>query len=59
MYEHLNYFATTRNTRASTALGELASVIPRCRIDQFTRLFLPAAVHLWNLLPSGVFSGGT
>ena len=33
MNEHLNNFVTARNTMASAALGELALVIPRCRID--------------------------
>ena len=48
-----------RNTRDSAALGELALVIPQCRTDQCSRLFRPDAVRLWNLLPSGVLSGGT
>ena len=43
MNEYLNNFVAARNTRASAALGELALVIPRCRIDQFSRPFLPAA----------------
>ena len=34
-------------------------MIPRCRTDKFSRSFLPAALRLWNLLPSGVFSSGT
>ena len=34
-------------------------MIMRCRTDQFNRSFLPGAVRLWKLLPSGVFSGGT
>ena len=57
--EYLNYFIAARNTRASADLGDLALVIPRCRTDQFSRPFLPATVLLWNLLPSGVFIGGT
>ena len=57
--EYLNRFIAARNTRASTALGELALVIPRCRTDQFSRSFLPTVVRLWKLLPSGVFSVGT
>ena len=59
MHEYLHYFIAVRNTRASAALGALSSVIPRCRTDEFSRSFLPAAlVCLWNLLPSGVFSSG-
>ena len=56
--KYLHHFVATHNTRASTALGELALVIPCCRTDQFSRSFLPATVLLWNLLPSGVFSKG-
>ena len=48
--EYLNNFVAVCNTRASTALGELALVIPRCRTDQFSRSFLSAAVSLWNML---------
>ena len=59
MHKYLHYFVASRNTRTSAALGELASAISRCRIDQINRSFLPAAVRLCNLLPSGVFSGGT
>ena len=55
----LNNFVATRNTRASAALGHLALVIPRSRTDQFSRSFLSAAVHLWNLLPLSVFNSGT
>ena len=40
------------------ALCELALMIPRCRTDQFSRLFLPVAVRLWKLLPLDFFSGG-
>ena len=58
-YEYLHRFVATRNTRTSAALDELALMMPRCRADQFSRSFLPAAVRLLNLLPSGVFSGGT
>ena len=42
-HKYLHKCATTRNTRALFALSELALVITRCRTDQFTRLFLPAA----------------
>ena len=59
MNEYLNHFVADSNTRALAALGELVLVNPRCRIDSFSRSFLPAAAHLWNSLPSGVFSGGT
>ena len=53
MNEYLNHFV------CEIALCELALVIQRCRTDQFSQSFLPAALHLWNLLPSGVYSGGT
>ena len=59
MNEHLNNFVAARNTRALDAIGELVLVIPRCRTDQFSRSLLPAVLRLWNLLPSGVFSGDT
>ena len=59
MQEYLHHFVVACNTRASAALGELASEIPRCRTDQFSWSFLPAAVRLWKLLPPGVLSGGT
>ena len=59
MNEYLNHFVAVPNTGASAALGELDLVIPRCRTDPFSLSFLPAAVRLWNLLPSGVLSGGT
>ena len=59
MNQYLNHFAAARNTRASTALGELALVIPRCRTDQFSRSFLPAPVRLWSMLPSRLLSGDT
>ena len=57
--EYLKHYVAACNTRASAALGELALVIPRCRTNQFSRSFLPAAVRLWNVLPSGLFSDGT
>ena len=56
---YLNHFVAARNTRASPALGKLALVIPRCRTDQFSRSFGPAAVRLWNILPLGVCRGST
>ena len=59
MNEYLQHLLAARNTRTSAALGDLALVSSRCRIDQFSRLLLPTAVSLWNLLPSGVFTGGT
>ena len=46
MIEYLHHFVAARNTRASVALGELAMGIPRCRTDQVTQPFLPAAVRL-------------
>ena len=42
MNEYLNHFLAVLNTRASSPLGELVLVIPRCRTDQFSRSFLPA-----------------
>ena len=59
MNEYLNDFIAARNTRTSAALCELLLVIPLCRTGQFSRSFLPAAVPLWNLLQSGVFSADT
>ena len=49
MNEYLNHFVAPRNTRALAALGELVLVISRCRTDQFSQSFLPAAVRQWNL----------
>ena len=51
MSKYLNNFVSARNTKASAALGELDM------INQFSRSFLPAALCMWNLLPSSVFSG--
>ena len=59
MIQYLHPFLAARNTRASTPLGKVTLVIPHCRTDQFIWSFLPAAVRLWNLLPSGMLSGGT
>ena len=59
MNERLNHFVAAHNPRASAALGKLALLIPPCRTDQFSRLFLPVAVHLWYLLPPGLYSGDT
>ena len=59
MREYLHHFVAVRNTRAAAALSYLALLIPRCRTDKFSLLFLHAVVGLWNLLPSGLFSGGT
>ena len=53
MTEYLKHFVAARHTTASPGLGKLALMIPRCRTNQFSRSFLPAAV------PSGVFRGGT
>ena len=46
MNEYLKHFAAARNSRASAALGKVALVIPRCRIDQFSRSLMSAAVRL-------------
>ena len=59
MNKHPKHFVAARNTKASAALDELTLGIPRCRTDQFSRSFMPAAERLWHVLPSGVFSGGT
>ena len=59
MNEYLNYFVAARISKASAAQGELALVIPLYRIDKLSRSFPPAAVCLWNLLQSDVFSGNT
>ena len=52
MHECLHHFVVARNIIASATEVQLALVILRCRTDQFNRLFLPAAVCPWNLLPS-------
>ena len=44
MNEYQKHFVAARSTKASTAVGELALVIPRCRTHQFSRSFLPTAV---------------
>ena len=44
LHEYLHHFVAARNTRGSAAVCELALLIPRCRIDQFTPSFLPVAV---------------
>ena len=59
MHEYLPNFVAARNTRASAALAQLSFVSSRCRTDQFSWSCLPAAVRLWNLLPTGVFSSDT
>ena len=59
MNEYLNCFVVARNTGASATLGEFALMIKRCRTNHCSRSSLPAAVHLWNLLSSGVFNSGT
>ena len=48
MNEYLKHFVAARNNRVSAALGELALVIPPCRTDQFSRLFLHASLRVWN-----------
>ena len=55
---YLNYLVTARTTKTSAALSVYIFVIPRCRLVNLVRHFC-AAVGVWNLLPSGVFSGGT
>ena len=57
MNKYVNHFVAACNTRASAALGELALVISRYIIDQFSRSILLVSVRLWNLLPSGAFRG--
>ena len=59
MNGYLNNFVAAHDSKVSAALDELTVVIPRCRTYQFNWSFLLAAVHLWSMLPSGVFSGGT
>ena len=59
MHEYLHHFVAARNTRASAALRELALTILRYASDLVSRSFLAVAVRLWNLMPSGVFGGGT
>ena len=44
MNGYLNYYVVVHNTGALAALGELALVIQRCRIDQLSWSFLTAAV---------------
>ena len=46
MHEYLHIFVAACNTKASAVLCELALVIPRCRTDQFNRLFLRVTVRL-------------
>ena len=46
MNEHLINIVAACNTKASATLGELALVISRCRTDQFSLSFKPAAVRL-------------
>ena len=48
MNGYLNNFVAYRNTRG-LALGELALVNLRCRTNQFSLPFLPAAMRLWNV----------
>ena len=40
---YLNLFVATLNAQASAALGEFVLAIRRCRTDQFSLSFLPAA----------------
>ena len=55
--KYLHYFVTTRNTRASAAMCELALEIGRT--DLFSLSRLPIVVRLWNLLSLNGFSGGS
>ena len=57
MHECIHHVLAARNIRVIAALGELALMSTCSRTDNFSQLFLPVAVRLWNLLPSGVFSG--
>ena len=59
MNEYLSHIVAARNTRVSAARGESALVIPRCGTSLCSRSFLPAAMPLWILPPSGVFRGDT
>ena len=59
LHTYLHHFVATRNSRDSAALCELALVILSKRNDQFSRLFLPFAVSLWNWLSSDVFCRST
>ena len=58
LHDYLHNFVAARNTRASThewvSFGGSA-----LQTDQLTLSFLPAVVHLWNLLTSGMFSSDT
>ena len=53
MNKYLKHFVAARNTRSSVTLGEVALAISRCRTDQFSRSFLPAAERLGNVLVVG------
>ena len=59
LYAYLHRFLAACNTRGSAALCELALVILRRRLDQFSRPFLPAVLRTRKLLFSGVLSGDT
>ena len=48
-----------RHTRAAAVAHPCELEVPRCRISQFGRCFLPAYVRMWNELPSSVFDSGT
>ena len=45
-HKYLQQFAAAYYTRVSAALCELALVIPSCKTDQFSQLFLPVTVRL-------------
>ena len=48
-----------RLTRAAAAAHPLEFEVPRCRMSQFERSFLPAQARMWNDLPYTVFDTGT
>ena len=59
LHKFLYHFAAIRNTRVASVQGELALINLLCRTVHFSQSFLPAALRLWNLLPSRVFNGST
>ena len=58
-HKHWHHLVAAHNIKASAALSKLTLMVSPYRTDQFSRSFLPAAVSMWNLLLSSVFSGGT
>ena len=49
LHEYLHHFVAARATRTSVARGELAVLIPRCKTDQCSWLFLLAAFSSMKL----------